>query len=292
MHRAGGLDPRAARPAIGLDRPGDGASGPRAVTQRRTAYEPSRGGRRGFAAWRERPAPKRGDFVRDSGSALREFKEPLGDLVTIEMGKIRAEGHGEVQEMIDICDFAVGLSRQLYGLTHRLRAPGPPHDGAVASARAGRRHHRVQFPGGRLGLERGVAAVCGDPVHLEAVPKTPLCAVASSASATGVDGRDGCRRTSRRWSRAGRDIGARIDRRPALAARSRFTGSTAVGRRGREAVAARFGRTILELGGNNAIVVTDGAELDLATRAILFGAVGTAGQRCTTTRRLFVARRR
>ena len=109
----------------------------------------------GFRTWREVPAPKRGEVVRDLGNALRELKEPLGDLVSLEMGKIRAEGHGEVQEMIDICDFATGLSRQLYGLTIASERPGPPHDGAVAPAGSDRRHHRVQLPRRGVVVERG-----------------------------------------------------------------------------------------------------------------------------------------
>jgi aldehyde dehydrogenase (NAD+) len=243
-----------------------------------------------FPAWRERPAPKRGDVVRDLGGALRDVKEPLGDLVTIEMGKIRAEGHGEVQEMIDICDFAVGLSRQLYGLT-------------LASERPGHRMMEQWHPLGPVGVitafnfpvavwawNAAIAAVCGDPVIWKPAEAVPLCAVAVQHIANRVMADHGL---SGIWTLAagsGSTVGARMtaDHRLPLIS---FTGSTAVGRRVSEAVAARFGRTILELGGNNAIVVTDGAQLDLATRAILFGSVGTAGQRCTTTRRLLVDRR-
>jgi aldehyde dehydrogenase (NAD+) len=242
-----------------------------------------------FATWRERPAPKRGDLVRDLGSALRDLKEPLGDLVSLEMGKIRAEGHGEVQEMIDICDFAVGLSRQLYGLT-------------LASERPGHRMMEQWHPLGPVGLitafnfpvavwawNAAIAAVCGDPVVWKPAEAVPLSAVAVQHIANRVMADHGVAGV---WTLAvggGPTIGARItdDRRLPLVS---FTGSTAVGRRVSERVAARFGRTILELGGNNAIVVTEGARLDLATRAILFGAVGTAGQRCTTTRRLIVHR--
>jgi aldehyde dehydrogenase (NAD+) len=243
-----------------------------------------------FSSWREKPAPKRGDLVRDLGSALRDFKEPLGDLVTIEMGKIRAEGHGEVQEMIDICDFAVGLSRQLYGLT-------------LASERPGHRMMEQWHPLGPIGVisafnfpvavwawNAAVAAVCGDPVIWKPAEAVPLCAIAVQHIANRVMADHGVTGVWCLAAGTGPTVGARMtaDKRLPLIS---FTGSTAVGRRVSEAVAARFGRTILELGGNNAILVTDGARLDLATRAIVFGSVGTAGQRCTTTRRLIVDRR-
>ncbi len=243
-----------------------------------------------FASWRERPAPKRGDLVRDLGAALRGLKEPLGDLVTIEMGKIRAEGHGEVQEMIDICDFAVGLSRQLYGLT-------------LASERPGHRMMEQWHPLGPIGVitafnfpvavwawNAAIAAVCGDPVVWKPAEAVPLCAVAVQHIANRVMADHGVAGIWTLVVGSGSVVGARMtaDRRLPLIS---FTGSTAIGRRVSEAVASRFGRTILELGGNNAIVVTEGARLDLATRAILFGSVGTAGQRCTSTRRLVVDRR-
>jgi aldehyde dehydrogenase (NAD+) len=242
-----------------------------------------------FATWRERPAPKRGDLVRDLGSALREFKEPLGDLVTLEMGKIRAEGHGEVQEMIDICDFAVGLSRQLYGLTLASERPGhrmmeqwhPLGPVGVISA--------FNFPVAVWAWNAAIAAVCGDPVIWKPAEAVPLCAIAVQHLANRVMADHGVTGVWTLAAGRGSVVGARMtaDRRLPLVS---FTGSTAVGRRVAEAVATRFGRTILELGGNNAIVVTAGARLDLATRAILFGSVGTAGQRCTTTRRLLVDR--
>jgi aldehyde dehydrogenase (NAD+) len=243
-----------------------------------------------FAGWRDRPAPKRGDVVRDLGAALRDLKEPLGDLVTIEMGKIRVEGHGEVQEMIDICDFAVGLSRQLYGLT-------------LASERPGHRMMEQWHPLGPIGVitafnfpvavwawNAAVAAVCGDPVVWKPAEAVPLCAIAVQHIANRVMADHGLTGIWTLAAGPGAVVGARMtaDRRLPLIS---FTGSTAVGRRVAEAVAARFGRTILELGGNNAILVTDGARLDPATRAIVFGSVGTAGQRCTTTRRLLVDRR-
>ena len=244
---------------------------------------------RAFQSWRERPAPKRGDLVRDLGVALRELQEPLGDLVTLEMGKIRTEGHGEVQEMIDICDFAVGLSRQLYGLT-------------LASERPGHRMMEQWHPLGPVGVitafnfpvavwswNAAIAAVCGDPVVWKPAEPTPLCAIAVQHIANRVMADHGVSGIFSLTIGPGRVIGERMlnDRRLPLIS---FTGSTEVGRHVAETVAARFGRTILELGGNNAIVVAEDARLDLAVRAILFGAVGTAGQRCTSTRRLIVHR--
>ncbi|HYN08074.1 MAG TPA: aldehyde dehydrogenase family protein [Vicinamibacterales bacterium] len=240
-----------------------------------------------FATWRERPAPKRGDLVRDLGTALRDLKEPLGDLVTLEMGKIRAEGHGEVQEMIDICDFAVGLSRQLYGLTMASERPGhrmmeqwhPLGPTGVITA--------FNFPVAVWSWNAAIAAVCGDPVVWKPAEPTPLTAVAVQHIANGVMADHGVTGVFSLVVGKGSVIGERMlhDRRLPLIS---FTGSTNVGRRVAQTVAARFGRTILELGGNNAIVVAEDARLDLAVRAILFGAVGTAGQRCTSTRRVIV----
>ena len=244
---------------------------------------------RAFESWRERPAPKRGDLIRDLGNALRDYKEPLGDLVSLEMGKIRAEGHGEVQEMIDICDFAVGLSRQLYGLT-------------LASERPGHRMMEQWHPLGPVGVitafnfpvavwawNAALAAVCGDPVVWKPAEPTPLTALAVQHIANRVMRDHGVSGVFGLVVGPGRVVGEQMlhDARLPLIS---FTGSTAVGRRVAQVVAGRFGRTILELGGNNAIVVTDGARLDLAVRAILFGAVGTAGQRCTSTRRIIVHR--
>jgi aldehyde dehydrogenase (NAD+) len=244
---------------------------------------------RAFGEWRHRPAPRRGDLVRDLGNALRELKDPLGDLVTLEMGKIRAEGRGEVQEMIDICDFAVGLSRQLYGLT-------------LASERPGHRMMEQWHPLGPVGVitafnfpvavwswNAAIAAVCGDTVVWKPSEATPLTAIAVQHIANRVMADHGVSGVFTLAAGAGREIGARmiVDRRLPLVS---FTGSTAVGRTVAQGVAARLGRTILELGGNNAIVVAEDARLDLAVRAIVFGAVGTAGQRCTSTRRLIVHR--
>ena len=242
---------------------------------------------RAFESWRERPAPKRGELVRDLGSALRDLKEPLGDLVTLEMGKIRVEGHGEVQEMIDICDFAVGLSRQLYGLTLASERPGhrmmeqwhPLGPAGVISA--------FNFPVAVWSWNAALAAVCGDPVIWKPAEATPLTAVAVQHIANRVMADHGVSGVFNLVVGSGKTIGERMiaDHRLPLIS---FTGSTAVGRRVAQVVAGRFGRSILELGGNNAIVVTEDARLDLALRAIVFGAVGTAGQRCTSTRRLIV----
>lgn len=238
-----------------------------------------------FKTWRMTPAPKRGEIVRDLGNALREMKEPLGDLVSLEMGKIRAEGHGEVQEMIDVCDFAVGLSRQLYGLT-------------LASERPAHRMMEQWFPLGVIGVitafnfpvavwswNSAIAAVCGDPVVWKPAGSTPLCAIAVQHIANHVMADHNLRGIFNLVVGPGSSVGDRMlsDHRLALIS---FTGSTLIGQHVAEAVARRFGRTILELGGNNAIILAEDANLDLATRAILFGAVGTAGQRCTSTRRI------
>jgi aldehyde dehydrogenase (NAD+) len=242
-----------------------------------------------FRTWRMTPAPKRGELVRDLGNALREMKEPLGDLVSLEMGKIRAEGHGEVQEMIDICDFATGLSRQLYGLT-------------MASERPGHRMMEQWHPLGVVGVitafnfpvavwswNSALAAVCGDPVVWKPAAPTPLCAVAVQHIANRVMADHGVHGIFTLAVGGGGTIGERMlhDARLPLIS---FTGSTRIGQHVAATVAKRFGRTILELGGSNAIIVTEDANLDLATRAILFGAVGTAGQRCTSTRRIIVHR--
>lgn len=242
-----------------------------------------------FESFRMLPAPKRGEIVRDLGNALRALKEPLGDLVSLEMGKIRAEGHGEVQEMIDICDFATGLSRQLYGLTmaserpaHRMMEQWHPL-GVVGIITA------FNFPVAVWSWNTALAAVCGDPVVWKPAGPTPLCAVAVQHIANSVAADYGVHGIFNLVIGPGRSVGERMlnDRRLPLIS---FTGSTQVGEHVAQAVAKRFGRTILELGGNNAIIVAEDANLDMATRAILFGAVGTAGQRCTSTRRIIVQR--
>jgi aldehyde dehydrogenase (NAD+) len=238
-----------------------------------------------FLKWRHLPAPKRGDLVRDLGNALREFKEPLGDLVTVEMGKIRAEGHGEVQEMIDICDFAVGQSRMLYGLTmhserpsHRMYEQWHPL-GIVGLVTA------FNFPVAVWSWNSALAAICGDTVIWKPSSYTPLTAIAVTHITNRVMADHGLTGIFNLAIGSGRDVGELMlnDTRVPLVS---FTGSTSVGVHVSETVARRFGKTILELGGNNAIIVSQNADLDMATRAILFGAVGTAGQRCTSTRRI------
>ncbi|MDH3590560.1 MAG: aldehyde dehydrogenase family protein [Planctomycetota bacterium] len=239
-----------------------------------------------FGDWRALPAPARGEIVRQFGNALRDKKEALGDLVSIEMGKIRTEGHGEVQEMIDICDFAVGLSRQLYGLTmhserpqHRMYEQWHPL-GVVGVISA------FNFPVAVWAWNAAIAWVCGNTVVWKPSEKTPLTAIACQRIAHEVFARNGIDAgLSGVVVGTGTEIGERLtaDRRIPLVS---ATGSTRMGRRVGRVVAERLGRTILELGGNNAIIVTPNADLELAMRAIAFGALGTAGQRCTTTRRV------
>jgi len=245
-----------------------------------------------FATWRAVPAPVRGELVRLLGEELRAAKEDLGALVTLEAGKIRSEGLGEVQEMIDICDFAVGLSRQLYGLT-------------IASERPGHHMREVWQPLGPVGIITAfnfpvavwawnacLALVCGNPVIWKPSEKTPLTALATQKI---------FERAIARFKKAGHECpdnlsqvligGAEIGK---ILSESRdvplvsATGSTRMGRAVAQSVSARMGKSLLELGGNNAMIVTKSADLDMAVRAILFGAVGTAGQRCTTLRRLIV----
>jgi len=240
-----------------------------------------------FLDWRMTPAPKRGELVRDLGNAVRELKEPLGDLISLEMGKIRVEGHGEVQEMIDICDFAVGLSRQLYGLTmhserprHRMYEQWHPL-GVVGVITA------FNFPVAVWSWNSAIAAVAGDPVLWKPSSLVPLTAIAMQHICNRVMADHGLEGVFSLTIGTGREVGELLlnDRRLPLVS---FTGSTQVGQHVSETVARRFGSTILELGGNNAIIVTEQADLKLATRAILFGAVGTAGQRCTSTRRIIM----
>ena len=241
-----------------------------------------------FAEWRTVPAPRRGELVRLIGEELRAAKEPLARLVTLEAGKIVSEGLGEVQEMIDICDYAVGLSRQLYGLTiaserpeHRMMEQWHPL-GPVLVISA------FNFPVAVWAWNAALALVCGDPVVWKPSEKTPLTAAAVMALAGRAlerfgDAPDGLVQLVQ----GGRGIGQALveDRSIALVS---ATGSTAMGRAVGPAVAERFGRSLLELGGNNAMIVGPSADLELAARAILFSAAGTAGQRCTTLRRLMV----
>lgn len=240
-----------------------------------------------FRSWRMMPAPKRGEVVRNLGQALREFKEPLGELVSLEMGKIKAEAVGEVQEMIDICDFAVGLSRQLYGLTmhserpkHRMYEQWHPL-GPVGVITA------FNFPVAVWSWNAAIAAVCGDTVIWKPSSDTPLTAIAVQHIANRVMADHGLIGVFALVIGSGASVGERMINDPRIPLVS-FTGSTKMGRRVSESVARRFGRTILELGGNNAIIVTENSDLEMAVRSILFGAVGTAGQRCTSTRRIIM----
>jgi len=241
-----------------------------------------------FHAWRRVPAPRRGELVRLFAEQLRRHKGDLGELVSREAGKILQEGLGEVQEMIDICDFAVGLSRQLYGLT-------------IASERPGHHMRETWHPLGVVGLvtafnfpvapwawNAALALVCGDSLVWKPSDKTPLTALAcQSLLERAMDGFGEAPEHLSQVIVGGREAGEHMadDARIALVS---ATGSTRMGRDIGQRVAARLGRTILELGGNNGMVLTPSADLDLAVRAILFSAVGTAGQRCTTLRRLIV----
>jgi aldehyde dehydrogenase (NAD+) len=242
-----------------------------------------------FLEWRMMPAPARGQIVRELADELRAHKDDLGTLVSLEMGKIVAEGRGEVQEMIDVADFAVGLSRQLYGLTMHSERPGhrmyeqwhPLGVVGVISA--------FNFPVAVWSWNAMIAAVCGDCVLWRPSSETPLTAIAVQKLANRVFDRHGIKGVFSLLIGPSQSVGEALiqDRRIPLVS---FTGSTEVGRHVAEVVARRLGRTILELGGNNGIIVMDDANPDLVLRAVLFGAVGTAGQRCTTTRRLFLQR--
>jgi aldehyde dehydrogenase (NAD+) len=239
--------------------------------------------------WRTTPAPRRGEAIRLCGDALRRHKDALGSLVALEMGKIKPEGDGEVQEMIDIADFAVGQSRMLYGLTMHSERPGhrmyeqwhPIGLVGVISA--------FNFPVAVWAWNSFLAAICGDVTIWKPSPKTPLSAIASMKICNAALREAGFPDIFFLFNDAGTELAQRFvdDRRIPLIS---FTGSTKVGRMVGEQVARRMGRSLLELGGNNAIIVDDSADLKLAIPAIVFGAVGTAGQRCTTTRRLFVQR--
>ena len=242
-----------------------------------------------FLRWRTVPAPRRGEIVREIGEELRRHKSDLGALVTMEMGKILAEGEGEVQEMIDICDFAVGLSRQLYGKTMHSERPGhrmyeqwhPLGPVGVITA--------FNFPVAVWAWNAMIAAVCGDTVVWKPSSQVPLCALAVQALCERVLARHGFSGVFQVVVGSSDTVGEAMlcDTRLPLIS---FTGSSRVGRHVATAVGTRLGRSLLELGGNNAIIVMDDANPDLAVRAVLFGAVGTAGQRCTSTRRLFLQR--
>ncbi|MGW4073022.1 L-piperidine-6-carboxylate dehydrogenase [Streptomyces asiaticus] len=245
--------------------------------------------RTAFLTWRTTPAPRRGELVRRLGELLREHKSDLADLVTIEAGKIRSEALGEIQEMIDICDFAVGLSRQLYGRTiaserpgHRLAETWHPL-GVVGVISA------FNFPAAVWSWNTAVALVCGDTVIWKPSELTPLISLACDHLLARAADEVGADRDVHRLLLGDRAVGAKLVDDPRVALIS-ATGSTCMGREIGPRVAARFGRSLLELGGNNAAIVAPSADLDLAVQGIVFAAAGTAGQRCTTLRRLIVHR--
>ena len=240
-----------------------------------------------FIKWRMMPAPQRGEIVRQVGEALRHYKEPLGKLVSYEMGKSLQEGLGEVQEMIDICDFAVGLSRQLYGLSMHSERPGhrmyeqwhPLGIVGIISA--------FNFPVAVWSWNSMLALVCGDVCVWKPSEKTPLCGIACQHIISEVFAKNNVPEGVSCLIIGGRDVGewmANDVRIPLVSA----TGSTRMGKAVGAAVGARLGRALLELGGNNAIIISKDADIDMAIRGAMFGAVGTAGQRCTTTRRLII----
>jgi aldehyde dehydrogenase (NAD+) len=240
-----------------------------------------------FQTWRMMPAPQRGEIVRQIGDALRANKEDLGQLVALEMGKILQEGLGEVQEMIDICDFSVGLSRQLYGLTMHSERP---------SHRMYEQYHPLgvvgvisafNFPVAVWSWNAMIAAVCGDTIIWKPSEKTPLCAVACQHIIQDVLRKNNLPEGIFCMINGDRSVGEWMtaDKRvPLISA----TGSIRMGKQVAQVVAGRLGRSLLELGGNNAIIITPDADIEMAVRATVFGAVGTAGQRCTSTRRLIV----
>jgi aldehyde dehydrogenase (NAD+) len=245
-------------------------------------------GEEAFIYWRQVPSPKRGEIVRQIGLRLRDYKKPLGTLVSFEMGKSLQEGWGEVQEMIDICDFAVGQSRQLYGFT--MQSERPDHRmydqyhplGIVATISA------FNFPVAVWAWNAMIAAVCGDVNLWKPASKVPLTAIAvQNIVAKVIQENDLPEGIFSLLVGSGRTIGERMlnDRRIPLLS---LTGSTEVGRHAAQVISKRLGKYILELGGNNAIILTPNANLKMAIPAIVFGAVGTAGQRCTSTRRLII----
>jgi len=240
-----------------------------------------------FEAWRDTPAPQRGEIVRQIGLKLREFKEPLGKLVSYEMGKIYQEGLGEVQEMIDICDFAVGQSRQLYGKTmhserpkHRMYEQWHPL-GIVGIISA------FNFPVAVYSWNAMIAAVCGDVVIWKGSEKTPLCSIAVQKIISKVLKENDLPEGIFNMITGAREAGEWLttdNRVPLISA----TGSIPMGKQVAQTVGARLGKTILELGGNNAIIISSEADIEMATRAVVFGSVGTCGQRCTSTRRIII----
>ena len=274
--------------AIHSDSPVDGKSIASVTATDHSGYEAViETAQKAFEEWRLWPAPKRGEIVRQIGDALRAKKEYLGKLVSYEMGKSLQEGYGEVQEMIDICDFAVGLSRQLHGLTmhserplHRMYEQWHPL-GIVGIISA------FNFPVAVWSWNSMLAWVCGDVCIWKPSEKTPLCGIACQHIIAEVFAKNNVPEGVSCLVSGGRDIGEWLSndhRIPLISA----TGSTRMGKEVASVVGKRLGRTLLELGGNNAIIITPEADLNIAIRGALFGAVGTAGQRCTTTRRLII----
>jgi aldehyde dehydrogenase (NAD+) len=280
--------PAASGPEIVSRNPASGEPLAHVLTASRSDYERAVDrAQKAFLRWRLMPAPQRGEIVRQLGLALRDAKDDLGMLVTLEAGKIRSEGLGEVQEMIDMCDFAVGLSRQLYGLTmpserpqHRMFEQWHPL-GPIGVITA------FNFPIAVWAWNAALAAVCGDPVLWKPSTETPLTAIAVQNICDRVMAPHGIDGVFSLCVGDADPIGKAMTDDPRLPLIS-ATGSCAMGRQVGAAVSRRLGRSLLELGGNNGIILTESANLDLALRAVLFAAVGTAGQRCTTLRRLII----
>jgi aldehyde dehydrogenase (NAD+) len=275
-------------PSLASFSPVDGRQIATVTTTDRESYDTVvRTAEAAFRQWRTWPAPRRGEIVRQIGEALRQYKIPLGKLVSYEMGKSLQEGYGEVQEMIDICDFAVGLSRQLHGLTMHSERPAhrmyeqwhPMGLAGIISA--------FNFPVAVWSWNSMLAWVCGDVCIWKPSEKTPLCAVACQHIVAAVFARNNVPEGVSNLIMGARDTGEWLaaDERVALIS---ATGSTRMGKAVGAVVAARLGRSLLELGGNNAIIISQSADLDIAIPGAVFGAVGTAGQRCTTTRRLII----
>ncbi|MCW5899752.1 MAG: aldehyde dehydrogenase family protein [Flavobacteriales bacterium] len=268
--------------------PVDGAQIARVGTATRAEYDSAvSSAEKAFHEWRRWPAPKRGEVVRQVGEALRTYKAELGRLVSYEMGKSYQEGLGEVQEMIDICDFAVGLSRQLHGLTmhserpdHRMYEQWHPL-GVVGVISA------FNFPVAVWSWNASLAWVCGDAVIWKPSEKTPLCSIACQHIVNEVFTRNGVPEGVSCVVNGAREVGEWMAGDPRIPLVS-ATGSTRMGKSVGAAVGARLGRALLELGGNNAIIISDKADLDMSLIGCVFGAVGTAGQRCTSTRRLII----
>jgi aldehyde dehydrogenase (NAD+) len=258
-----------------------------AATDRQTYDTVVDTAKKAFLAWRKWPAPKRGEVVRQIGEALRKYKTPLGKLVSYEMGKSLQEGYGEVQEMIDICDFAVGLSRQLHGLTMHSERPGhrmyeqyhPLGIVGIISA--------FNFPVAVWSWNTMLGLVCGDVCIWKPSEKTPLCGIACQNIIAEVFAANNVPEGVSCLVQGGREVGEWLAKDPVIPLVS-ATGSTRMGKAVGAAVGARLGRALLELGGNNAIIISKDADLEMALVGSVFGACGTAGQRCTSTRRLII----